>query len=311
MHGFALRVAVAGALLSATALGCGRAPTAAREAGAPASQAVGETALARVGAGVVAVERFQHRLRQRQLEAVRAGAPRPAPRAVLDELLEEESLVQEALRRGVLARDEEVRERLIRSVLAQELGKLPAPAPDDLRRYYEAHRAEFPAGDRVHLRHILIKLGGGAKPAQAEAAGRRAEQVRRQVVARPAAFAELARSSSDDPSAQLGGDIGMLAVDQVAVALGPEVAAALGAVGPGEVSPVIRSARGFHVVQVVERHAQGEDPLVSLRALLASRYQNEARAAQRRKFVATVLPRSPIQVDEAQLARAAASVRVP
>lgn len=103
------------------------------------------------------------------------------------------------------------------------------------------------AEDEVHLAHIVFLLSDDATSEDLESLARRAEEVRREADRVP--FEDLARRYSQDGSATRGGDVGwftrgklQLALEQVAFSL--EV---------GEVSPVVQSALGFHILKVLER----------------------------------------------------------
>ena len=110
------------------------------------------------------------------------------------------------------------------------------------KEIYVSDPARFRVPAQVHVAHVLVKADGDAA-AKAKA---KAEDVRARVVA-GVAIGEIAVELSDDPSAKRNrGDLGMIPVDK----LDPEFAkAALAMNTPGEVSPVVKSAFGYHVIQ--------------------------------------------------------------
>ena len=79
-------------------------------------------------------------------------------------------------------------------------------------------------------------------------AEQQAEAVRQQVVAPGASFEALAREHSEDGSAEQGGDLGSIG----AGVLFPSVEDAALGVQPGEITGVVRSPFGFHIIQRVE-----------------------------------------------------------
>lgn len=97
---------------------------------------------------------------------------------------------------------------------------------------------------QLHLRDLLIKVSAEVSDAQAQ----------RRIVAIQAGispktdFAELARRLSQAPSARDGGDIGWISLAE----LPPEFGKVLGALSPGQVSAPVKTADGYHLLQLVE-----------------------------------------------------------
>jgi peptidyl-prolyl cis-trans isomerase SurA len=103
-----------------------------------------------------------------------------------------------------------------------------------------------------NLAHILVRIPEQASPERIEAARGRAEKV----VAEARAgtdFGRLAASYSDAPDALQGGALGWRAQDRL-----PDLfVGALRKMAPGEVSDVLRSPAGFHIVKMLERRGAG------------------------------------------------------
>jgi peptidyl-prolyl cis-trans isomerase SurA len=109
-----------------------------------------------------------------------------------------------------------------------------------------ADRVEF------NLAHILVRIPEQASPERIEAARGRADKVVAE--ARGGGdFARLAASYSDAPDALQGGALGWRAQDRL-----PDLfVSALSKMSPGEVSSVLRSPAGFHVVKLIDRRGAG------------------------------------------------------
>jgi hypothetical protein len=130
------------------------------------------------------------------------------------------------------------------------------------------------ATQEIRVRHILLRLPPGATPAQRDSVARLAESLR----ARAAGgedFAGLARRYSADESAAKGGDVGFISrIDMVAgfteVAFELEV---------GEVSPVVETRLGLHVIRAEEKRAQPGPPPEGFERAMA---QDAAQAAASR-----------------------------
>jgi peptidyl-prolyl cis-trans isomerase SurA len=109
-----------------------------------------------------------------------------------------------------------------------------------------AERAEY------NLAHILVRVPEQASPERVEAARSRAEKALAEARA-GADFAKLAASYSDAPEALQGGALGWRAHDRL-----PELFAdALEKMNRDDVSPVLRSPAGFHVLKLLERRSAG------------------------------------------------------
>lgn len=106
-----------------------------------------------------------------------------------------------------------------------------------------------PVGDvEYNIAHVLLRLPEQATPESIQAARGRAEKVIFEAKS-GADFAKLAASYSDAPDALAGGQMGWRPHDRL-----PEIfAAALKEMRQGEVSPVLRSPAGFHVLKLLER----------------------------------------------------------
>ncbi|HEU4777123.1 MAG TPA: peptidylprolyl isomerase [Telluria sp.] len=104
---------------------------------------------------------------------------------------------------------------------------------------------------QTRARHILLKV----TPAQsADAAKKKLAELKERLDNKSATFEELARLHSNDNSATKGGDLGFLYPGDVV----PEFETAMNALKPGEVSGVVETPYGFHLIQVVERKSDDQ-----------------------------------------------------
>jgi peptidyl-prolyl cis-trans isomerase D len=115
----------------------------------------------------------------------------------------------------------------------------------ELRAYYEQNKARFGADEQRRASHILITAEGGDKAA----ARKKAEQLLAQVKASPADFEKLARENSRDPgSAAQGGDLGFFGKGMMVKPFEDAVFR----MKSGEISDVVESDFGFHIIKVTE-----------------------------------------------------------
>lgn len=174
---------------------------------------------------------------------------------------------------SISALRDEVGEAALNDWLAQEgitLDEMRERLRDEMISTEMANRiadAAVPAvQEHVHARHILV------------ATEEEARRIRDQLVA-GADFAATARTYSQDISTRdLGGDLGFF---PKGVLTSKEVEAAAFGLQPGQLSDVVTSALGYHIVQVVERAEQDVSPenLQLLREQVAQTWLDELRTS--------------------------------
>ena len=122
---------------------------------------------------------------------------------------------------------------------------------------YLANQAANGGSEEFQIAHILLRAPESASPEQLQKLRLRGEQA----LARANAgdnFAQLAAAFSDAPDALQGGNLGWRAIDRL-----PSLyAEAIGKLQPGQVSPLLRSSAGFHIVKLVERRGGSQQASV-------------------------------------------------
>jgi len=141
---------------------------------------------------------------------------------------------------------------------------------EDAREYYISHPQDFQVPEQIHARHILIEVPEGADEATEEAARKEAELVHERVTTGGEDFATVAREHSDDRNtAAEGGDLGKFSADQM---VKPFSDAAF-ALEPGEISDVVRTKFGYHIIEVEEKRPARMTPFEEVRDTLMSALQ--------------------------------------
>ena len=128
----------------------------------------------------------------------------------------------------------------------------------DIQRYYNDNSQQYTSPERVRASHILLNTGG-----KDEAAVRKqAEELLAKIKA-GANFAELAKKYSEDPgSKEKGGDLDFFPRGQMV----PEFEQAAFSLQPGQVSDLVKTQYGFHIIKVVEKQAGSTQTLDQVRA---------------------------------------------
>ncbi len=119
----------------------------------------------------------------------------------------------------------------------------------DAQAYYDGHPKEFETAEQIQASHILIAPDpNNPDPDDAKAVARtKAEELLKQV-RDGGDFAELARANSSCPSAAGGGDLGLFGRGQMV----PPFEEAAFALEPGEVSDVVETRFGYHIIKVTD-----------------------------------------------------------
>jgi len=236
--------------------------------------------------------------------------------AALDALIDKELLWQEALKRGVVISDATVhnqveqtrqamggaqvfarrledagfdeaayieytrRDLAAQQVFAQlnkeQISKAGEPDEQQVRAFFEEHRAEMSRPEEIQASHILIKVPQGADASTVASARLRLEAIRKKI-GQGADFQRVARTDSEDASSSQGGDLGYFPRGRMM----PEFEAAAFALAPGAISEPVRTAVGWHLIYLQNRmeasDVSEEQGLDMVRAYLARQKQVQAR----------------------------------
>ena len=126
---------------------------------------------------------------------------------------------------------------------------------EEAKKFYDENASKFQGSEQRHASHILIGAGASASPEAKAEAKKKAEQVLAEVKKNPAKFAELAKKYSQDPgSAEKGGDLGTFGRGSM---VKPFEDAAF-SMKPGEVSGLVQSDFGYHIIKLTEIVGQGQ-----------------------------------------------------
>ena len=145
-----------------------------------------------------------------------------------------------------------MRENLVASAEVKKLESSLTLDDAAVKKMYDDNKKDY---EQVSARHILIAFKGspaaqaGKKELTEDEAKAKAEDIRKQLVA-GADFAELAKKESDDTgSGSRGGDLGAFGHGQMV----PEFESAAFGTKVGELSPVVKTQYGFHILKVEKR----------------------------------------------------------
>jgi peptidyl-prolyl cis-trans isomerase D len=138
---------------------------------------------------------------------------------------------------------------------------------DEVAAFYKGNQQRFGAAEERRASHILVTAAKDAKPADKAAAKAKAEAILAEVKKAPASFAAVAKAKSEDPgSGEQGGDLGVIEKGTLV----PSVEQAIFALKQGEISNVVESEFGYHVITVTSVKAATIKPLADVKAEIAA-----------------------------------------
>ena len=214
---------------------------------------------------------------------------------VLDQMVLEELLTQEARRRG-LENDAEVRQLLkeakrqvlfgrLLEVMRQE--RTVSISDEAVSKYYGENKERFVQPETFRASHILVADETTAKKALERIKGGEA-------------FAQVAQELSTDPSRARGGDIGYFAKGQVI----PEFEEACRKLSPNEMSGVVKSPLGYHVILLAEKRPSRQKPFEEVKAQIQQALESQDRQRQIESFIQGLRSKAQVRIVDKTLSPA-------
>ena len=144
---------------------------------------------------------------------------------------------------------------LTQKVIQQEVGGRMDIGPDEIKKYYDAHKQDFVRAEQVDLSEIFLSTEGKT-PEEIAAIKTKADDLHKRIV-NGDDFAELAKRHSEGPTAQDGGELGTYERGQLA----PQLADAVFKLDKNGITDVIQTKTGFEILKVNEHYQAGLQPL--------------------------------------------------
>ncbi len=155
----------------------------------------------------------------------------------------------------------------------------------DVELFYLVHRERFVRPERRTVRHILITINDEFKGNRRANARWRIENVLRRAQKAPERFADLATRHSECPTALNGGLVGTVRRGM----LYPELDRAAFSLEAGQISPIVESENGFHVVQCVAIEPAGTLSLAEVAARIRQSLTEAKRQSVQKQWIETLI----------------------
>jgi peptidyl-prolyl cis-trans isomerase C len=271
----------------------------------------------------------------RLLKNIELGNGQPVPperrdeiyRKVLDELVTYTLLKQETRARNITVTDAEVDQQIqsmrqaakteeaFRKALAERgmtLERLKADAKAelsiakmmnaevattaeatdaDVKVFYDKNPERFQRPETVRASHILLRVDPNADEASKKATRAKIDAVLKRAKSGED-FALLAQQNSQDGSAPGGGDLGYFPKEKMV----PAFSDAAFALKPGEISDVITTQFGVHIIKVTDRKPAGAVPLEEVSPRVKQFLTEQKKQQQAQTFIASLRQKARIEV---------------
>ncbi len=154
-----------------------------------------------------------------------------------------------------------------------DLAKYQTVTDEEIKAYYDANSSSMQQEEEVHARHILVKVNETDPDSVKTEAKNKIERVLKKAKAGED-FIVLAQKYSEGPSGPSGGDLGWFGRG----AMVPAFEAAAFSTGKGEISEIIKTQFGWHIIKIEDRKEAKTQDLKDVRAELKEKIAREKAA---------------------------------
>lgn len=191
-----------------------------------------------------------------------------------------------------------VRDVVVKAYLEQAGAKLAEGLPDVepmARERYEADKAKYVRPEGIRVAHVLLRVNEG-DAATSDAAVRAKAEALLAELRKGADFAALAKENSQDRgSADKGGELPGWRDKGRLVAPFEKAAYAL---KPGEISDLVRTNFGYHIIKLLEHRPAAQLPYEEVKEQIVTRLKNELIVQRRTEWMKQFQGTTPVQIDD-------------
>ena len=179
----------------------------------------------------------------------------------------------------------------INKMMQAEVASAPPPTDAQVREFYDKNPDKFKQEEAVRASHILIPADEKADEATKKKARAEIDDVLKQLKA-GGDFATLAKKYSKDGSAAQGGDLNFFSKGQMVPAF-DQVAFSL---KPGEMSDVVTTPFGYHIIKVTEHRAASTVPFEQVSERIKEYLTEQQKQARAQSFIEELKQKAKIEV---------------
>ena len=183
----------------------------------------------------------------------------------------------------------------VNKLVEQACTGVEEPTEQDVTDFYEAHKSEYVTEPKVLCQHILVKVEENSTSDEKSAAFEKILAIKERIAA-GGNFAEEAEKNSDCPSGREGGSLGWFGPGMMV----PEFDKVAFEMKKGEVSGVVTTQFGYHIIYKADEQPGGQQTLVDVHDQIKDLLRHEARGKAVDAFVAELREKAEIEFMEVE-----------
>ena len=183
----------------------------------------------------------------------------------------------------------------VNKLVEQACTGVEEPTEQDVTDFYEAHKSEYVTEPKVLCQHILVKVEDNSTSDEKSAAFEKILAIKERIAA-GGNFAEEAEKNSDCPSGREGGSLGWFGPGMMV----PEFDKVAFEMKKGEVSGVVTTQFGYHIIYKADEQPGGQQTLVDVHDQIKDLLRHEARGKAVDAFVAELREKAEIEFMEVE-----------
>lgn len=188
-------------------------------------------------------------------------------------------------------RDYTRRDLIITNFIEKTITPKVTVKEEDAKKFYDENPDKFTKPEAVKASHILLGVDQKASAEDKKTAKEKAVKLRKELDG-GADFATLAKGNSTCPSSQQGGDLGYFGQGQMV----PAFEKAAFALKPGEISDVIETQFGYHIIKLTEKKAAEKVEFKEARPRIDEYLKNQKNGAAVNDYLAETRKTAKIEI---------------
>lgn len=177
-------------------------------------------------------------------------------------------------------------------LVAQATSGTAEPTEADIEQYFKDHKAEFSAGEQVLAQHILVTPDGDAEASKKEAYTK-INDIRERIVSGAKTFESEAADHSTCPSGKEGGSLGWFGRGMMV----PEFDSEAFAMKIGDVSGIIETQFGYHIIKKTDHNKGGETDFDTVREQIRDMLRHSRRGSAMTAYVSELRSKAKIEME--------------